>query len=77
MARAHVFMGAGYYPMSGLGDYAKSFYGDYAVDEAMAYVQETFWGTDKRHDWYSVIVDTGDGLIEHDYRYRPYDHEDF
>lgn len=63
MLAAHVFMGAGYYPQSGLGDYEKSFYGDYAVDEAEEYALETFPGS--YNDWWVILVDRGEGLRTH------------
>lgn len=60
MIAAHVFMGAGYYPRSGLGDYKASFYGEDAIDGAEIYVSLMY--PESRDDWYAIVVDRGEGL---------------
>jgi hypothetical protein len=55
--RAHLFMGASYYPQSGTGDYVDSFN---SPEEAQQYAQENPGG----NDWYSVLIDDGERLHE-------------
>jgi hypothetical protein len=68
MTAAHVFMGEGYYPQAGLGDYRTSFYSDTAEEDADRYVEETFLASG--HDWYAILTDNGNGLVEYAYNYR-------
>jgi hypothetical protein len=71
MTAVHVFMGQGYYPEQGLGDYKKSFYSNesefdsstpQAVLDGWAYVEKEF--KDSGEDWWSLIEDSGEGLVE-------------
>ncbi len=68
MTAAHVFMGAGYYPMAGTGDYVTSFYSDTAEEDAENYVKTTFLNSG--HDWYAILTDNGNGLFEHAYDFK-------
>ena len=65
---AHVFMGYNYYPMAGLGDYKKSFYGEDAIRQAGHFIDTVFDGDGS--DWWKIIADNGDGLIEVSGDYR-------
>jgi hypothetical protein len=60
----HVFMGSIYYPEAGVGDYVRSFYGENAIDRAEEWSSANF-----NNDWCVILVDEGNGLREHSYRY--------
>lgn len=61
----HLFAGAGYYPMSGLGDYIAPFETeDEAVNTGKALTDYNPEKPYSGHDWYSVITEQNGRFVE-------------